>query len=58
MLSIEARLRQLEERETELKKQELELTASKDKVFAKWQEYLDKSEKLEARNQELQKLQE
>jgi len=32
--------------------------ASKDKVFAKWQEYMEHSEKVEAREQELQRLNE
>ena len=49
-MSIDARLRQIEEREAELKKQELEITASKEKVFAKWQEYLERSEKVESRD--------
>ena len=49
-MSIDARLRQIEEREAELKKQELEISASKEKVFAKWQEYLERSEKVESRD--------
>ena len=50
MVSIDARLRQIEEKEADLKKQELEITASKDKVFAKWQDYLERSEKVESRD--------
>ena len=50
VVSIDARLRQIEEKEADLKKQELEITASKDKVFAKWQDYLERSEKVESRD--------
>jgi len=43
-VSIELQLKQLEEKETDLKRQEAELLASKEKVFTKWQEYIEKSE--------------
>ena len=36
LLSIELQLKQLEEKETDLKRQEADLLASKEKVFTKW----------------------
>ena len=44
LVSIELQLKQLEEKETDLKRQEAELLVSKEKVFTKWQEYIEKSE--------------
>ena len=41
------------EREAEVRRQEQELLVSKEKVFTKWQEYLDKSELVEARETEV-----
>ena len=39
-----------------MKRQEQELLVSKEKVFAKWQEYLDKSELVEGREAEIKRL--
>lgn len=48
----------LEEKEVELKKQEQEILASKERVFAKWQDYLERSERIETRDIELQRFSE
>ena len=46
-------MKELEEREANLVVQEKELLASKEKVFAKWQEYIEKNDKLEAKEKEV-----
>jgi len=54
--SLDSRIKQIEQQEVELKRQEGELLASKEKVFAKWQEYLEKAELLDAREREVARL--
>ena len=46
-------MKELEERELKLTAQEKDLLASKEKVFAKWQEYIEKNDKIEAKEKEI-----
>ena len=50
---VEQKIKQLEDKEDELRKKEQDLLVSKEKVFAKWQEYIEKSESLEVKEKEI-----